>query len=147
MDYLLLFYFYHWREHVFKRKCIVELFKALTARDLSRPKTSRSSRTNFWPVTNHSLWSVSLAKNWRKYVFITSPSRLKNEEGGLERSSSYTRVACEESTKENHITFIFIKSDVTWPLSANGLFLWCDHSNETSSVSNTFTWWYYLFRI
>ena len=46
MDYLLLFYFYHWREHVFKRKCIVELFKALKARDLSRPKTSRSSRTD-----------------------------------------------------------------------------------------------------
>ena len=25
---------------------------------------------------------------------------------------------------QNHITFIFIKSDVTWPLSANGLLLW-----------------------
>ena len=80
----------------------------------------------FWPVTNHNLWSVSLAKNSRKYVCITPPSRLENEAWGLERSSSYTRVACEESTEENHITFFFIKSDVTWPLRANGLFLWCD---------------------
>ena len=27
------------------------------------------------------------------------------------------------SRKQNHITFIFIKKNVTWPLSANGLFL------------------------
>ena len=39
-----------------------------------------------WQITTCDL---SLAKNSRKYVCITPPSRLKNEEG--ERNSSYTR--------------------------------------------------------